>query len=353
MNRTAAELAGFLGGRLTGSGDVRIGSVSELDTAGDGDLTYAEPRFVDRIAGCRASCVLVGTDTEPSLLTGRTSIGVPNPKAAFARAARWLMPPPVPPPGVHPTAIIGDGVDLGHRVHVGAYTVIDDGVRVGNNTAIHSGCYIAGGCQIGSDCTIHANTVLYAGVEIGDRVVLHAGVVLGSDGFGYVREDDGYVQFPQLGKIRLEDDVDVGANSTLDRGSLGRTLVEQGAKIDNLVHVAHNVRIGKRTVIAAQTGVSGSCDIGSDAVIAGQVGIADHVRIDDGAIVGAQCGIPSGKRVRAGKVFWGTPARPLDDIKVQQAHISRLPKMAAELASLRAEVDRLREAVGRSEDPPA
>jgi UDP-3-O-[3-hydroxymyristoyl] glucosamine N-acyltransferase len=342
MNRTAEELATFLGGRFIGNPGELVESVAELDSAGPGDLTYAEPRFIDRVGASGASCVLVSeTDLADGDLNGKTLIVVSNPKAAFARAAEWIEPTPRPDPGVHPTAIIGRDVMLGDGVYVGAYVVIEDDVVVGADTSIYPGCYIASGCRIGSECVIHANSVFYSGVEIGDRVTIHAGGVVGSDGFGYVRDGDEYLKFPQRGRLLIQDDVEIGANSTVDRGSLGTTTIESGTKLDNLVHVAHNVRIGSRTVIAAQTGISGSCDIGDDAVIAGQVGIADHVRIDSGAIVGAQCGIPSGKRIRAGKVFWGTPARPLEQIKIQHAHISRLPKMAAELARLRGLVDQI------------
>jgi UDP-3-O-[3-hydroxymyristoyl] glucosamine N-acyltransferase len=337
MKRTAGELAQFLGGVVDGVSGESIEGVAELDSAGHGDLSYAEPRYLDRVDASQASCVLVSEGEFP----GTTTIQVSNPKAAFARAANWLIPPVRPKPGVHPTAVVSEGVQLGERVHVGAHAVIEDDVVIGNDTVVYPGCHIASQCRIGEGCTIRTNVVLYPGVEIGNRVVLHAGVVVGSDGFGYVRDADEYVQFPQLGRIRIEDEVEIGANSAVDRGSLGSTLIGRGTKLDNLVHVAHNVRIGARTVIAAQTGVSGSCDIGDDAVIAGQVGIADHVRIDSGAVVGAQCGIPSGKRIRAGRVFWGTPARPLDDIKIQQAHISRLPKMAAELARLKQLVEQL------------
>lgn len=337
MKRTAGELAALLGGALDGEPGEPIDNVAELDTAGPGDLSYAETRYADRVPASRASCVLVSEGVFPD----KTTITVRNPKAAFARAAGWLMPGVGPEPGVDPTAVVRAGVRLGSGVHIGAHAVVDADVVIGNGTAVYPGCHIAGGCRIGENCTIRSNVVLYPGVRIGDRVVLHAGVVVGSDGFGYVRDGEEYVQFPQLGEVRIEDDVEIGANSTIDRGSLASTRIERGTKLDNLVHVAHNVRIGKRTVIAAQTGVSGSCDIGDDAVIAGQVGVADHVRIDAGGVVGAQCGIPSGKRIRAGRVFWGTPARPLDDIKIQQAHISRLPKMAGELARLKGLVEQL------------
>jgi UDP-3-O-[3-hydroxymyristoyl] glucosamine N-acyltransferase len=274
---------------------------------------------------------------------GLTTIRVANPKAAFARAATWLFPRPRPEAGVHPSAVIAPTARLGGGVHIGPRAVLDADVSIGDNTVIQAGCHLGRGVTLGKDSTLFPNVVLYPDTVIGDRVIVHAGAVLGADGFRYVRDGGRYVAFPQRGTLEIGDDVEIGANATIDRGSLGRTVIGQGTKIDNLVHIAHNVMVGANTVIAAQTGVSGSCQIGDDVVIAGQVGVADHCRIDSGAVVGAQCGIPSGKRVRAGKVFWGTPARPLEDIKVQQAHIARLPRMAEELANVRKALERLTE----------
>jgi len=338
MKRTAGEVAEFLGSEVSGDATTVIGSVASLEDAGAGDLSYAEARHVDRVSASRAACILV-----PGGNFGcRTTIAVANPKAAFARASYWLLPERRPAPGVHPTAVVGGSVMLADDVTIGPWCVIEDGVEVGESTTVQAGCYIGEGCRIGVHSKLHANVVLYPGSCLGDRVIIHAGSVIGSDGFGYVRDGVGYVKFPQMGRLIIEDDVEIGAGTCIDRGSLGSTVIEKGTKLDNLCHVAHNVKVGGTTIIAAQTGISGSCTIGADAVLAGQVGVADHVRIDDGAVVGAQCGIPSGKRVRAGEVFWGTPARPLKDIKIQQAYISRLPKMAKELERLREEVEQLR-----------
>lgn len=335
MNTTAAELAEFLGGRLKGRPSQTIEGLADLESAGPGDLSYAEGRFLDRVAASRAGCVLVREGEFPD----RTTVHVGNPKAAFARAFAWLNPPVRPEAGVDQTARVADDVRLDSGVFIGPNTVVEAGVRIGKDSVVGAGCSIGAGSRIGASCRLHPNVVLYPGVELGDRVVLHAGVVVGSDGFGYVRDGDEYLKFPQLGRVRIEDEVEIGANTTIDRGSLGETVIGRGSKLDNLCHVAHNVRIGSRTVIAAQTGVSGSATIGDDAVIAGQVGIADHVRIDSGAVVGAQCGIPSGKRVRAGEVYWGTPARPLRDVKLQQAYISRLPRMAKDFERLRKKLE--------------
>ena len=338
MKRTAGELAEFLGGRLEGSPAEPIENVADLGQASEGDLSYAEPRYQDRVASSRASCVLVSEGEYPA----KTTIVVQNPKVAFIRAAEWLIPTARAVPGVHPTAVIGEDVELGDGVEVGAHVVIEDDVRIGSSTVVRPGCYIAAGCAVGSQCVIHANVVIYRGAQIGNRVILHAGVVIGSDGFGYVRDGDTLLKFPQRGRLVIEDDVEIGANTTIDRGSLGQTIIEKGTKLDNLCHIGHNVRIGGRTVIAAQTGVSGSCSIGADAMIGGQVGVGEGARIDDGSVIGGQSGVLNGKRSRAGQVLWGTPARPLKDIKLQQAYVARLPKMAKELQRLREEVQQLK-----------
>lgn len=340
MKRVTGELAEFLGGRLQGDGGRPVEALASLENAKEGDLSYAESRYLERVRDSRASCVLVPDGEFP----GQTTIVVDNPKAAFARAAAWLFPQPRPAAGIHPTAQIGAGVQLGSGVMIGPWCVIEDRVEIGPSTGVQAGCYIAEGVRIGAQCTVRPNVVFYEGVEVHDRVIIHAGVVLGSDGFGFVRDGDHYVKFPQIGQLVIEDDVEIGANTCIDRGALGATVIEHGTKLDNLCHIAHNVRIGANAVIAAQTGISGSCDIGADAVIAGQVGMADHVRIGAGAIVGGQCGILRGKRIRPGEMYWGTPARPLKDIKVQQAYLARLPRIAKEVDRLGQEVDKLKDA---------
>ena len=216
MKRAAAELAEFLGGRLEGDGDRVVEALASLETASEGDLSYAESRYLEQVRLSRASCVLVPEGEFP----GQTTIVVENPKAAFARAAEWLFPKSGPTAGIHPTAQIGKGVQLGAGVMVGPRCVIEDDVEIGPSTAVHAGCYIAEGVRIGAECTIRPNVVFYQGVEVHDRVVIHAGVILGSDGFGFVRDGAGYVKFPQIGRLVIEDDVEIGANSCIDRGAL-------------------------------------------------------------------------------------------------------------------------------------
>ena len=336
--KTAQEIADFVGGTLRGNGAETIDTVGSLERAGPGALAYAEASYLDQVASSRASCVLVSSGD----FTDRTVIVVDKPRVAFARVAQWLLPRVRPFEGVHPSAIVADGATLEYEVAVGAWTVIEAGARIGRSTIIFPGCYIGEGCRVGSDCVVYPHAVLYPGVEVGDRVIVHAGVVLGADGFGFVFDGTRHVKVPQVGHLTIGSDVEIGANSCVDRGALDETVVSDGAKIDNLCQVAHNVQIGTHAIISSQTGIAGSSRVGSQATIGGQVGIADYCRIDDHAMVGAQCGIPSRKRIPAGEVYWGTPARPLKDIKVQQAHVSRLPKMAEELKRLRAEIEELK-----------
>ena len=235
--------------------------------------------------------------------------------------------------------MIGGNVDIGPRAIVGNHT------RIGDGTTIGAACVIADGVEIGAHCRIDANVTICAGSKLGNRVIVQSGAVLGSDGFGYVRDDETgrYELFPQIGRLVIEDDVEIGANSTVDRGALDETRIRRGTKIDNLVHVGHNVQIGQDVVIAAQTGISGSSVIEDNVIIGGQVGIADHVRIEEGAILGAQSGIPTRKVIRGkGVVFWGTPARPIAEYLRELAFISRAARRSCELRASSCEPSELR-----------
>jgi UDP-3-O-[3-hydroxymyristoyl] glucosamine N-acyltransferase len=336
---TAAELAGLVGGRLVGDGGVPVGRVSAIAEAGAGDVVFVEDEklLADALA-CGASCVIVPAGAE---VGGRCAIEAARPKLAFALIAEVLHPPQKLAAQIHPTAVVAEGAQLGEGVYVGAGVCVGEGARVGAGTQLHSNCVVGRGVRVGRDCVLRPSVVLYEGVTLGDRVVLHAGVVVGADGFGYVRDEAGtYHKFPQLGTVVIEDDVEVGAGSCVDRGALGETRVGRGTKIDNLVQVGHNVRIGERVVIAAQTGISGSTVIESDAVIGGQVGFGDHARVQSGAVIGSQAGVLPGKIVRPG-VWWGTPVQPLEEYKRLHALWGRLPRMRDELAELKRQVREL------------
>ncbi|HYN84792.1 MAG TPA: UDP-3-O-(3-hydroxymyristoyl)glucosamine N-acyltransferase [Pyrinomonadaceae bacterium] len=337
---TAAELAEVVGGRVAGDGGARVRDVAGLDAAGEGDVAFVEDaKHVERARASKATCLIVPAGVS---VEGRCVIEAARPKLAFALAAAALRPARRRAPGVHASAVVAEGAELGDDVHVGPHAVVSEGATVGARTQILAGAVVSEGARVGADCVLHPNVVLYERVTLGDRVILHAGVHVGADGFGYVRDEAGeYRKFPQIGTVVIEDDVEIGAGSCVDRGALGETRVGRGTKLDNLVQVGHNVSIGERVVIAAQTGISGSTVIESDAVIGGQVGMGDHARVSRGAVVGSKAGILPGKIVRPGAVVWGVPVRPLDEYKRLNAHFGRLPQMRDDLNELKARVAEL------------
>jgi len=332
MTRTSGEIAQYLGARLEGDAFVDVVGVASPERAGPHDLIYVDSsRHLSRALTSAAPVVVVPLGAG---LAGKTVLEVKDPKLAFAKAAAWIVERPGDQAAIHPTAVVSSTARLAAGVSIGPYVVIEDECSVGQNTTIAAFCYVGREAQVGEDCWLHPRVTLYQGAHLGNRVEVHSGAVIGSDGFGYVFGEGRQWKFPQIGNVEIADDVVIGANTTIDRGSLETTHVGNGVKIDNLVQIAHNVRIGEHSVIAAQTGVSGSSTIGRQCVVAGQVGIADHCRIEDGAILGAQAGIPSGKTIRRGQTVWGTPARALDKFKEQYALVARLPGLAERVRKL-------------------
>lgn len=323
MKRTAHEIAQYAGGELRGDGTIMIDSIASLKNAGPFDLSYAEEKFQAEVVSSRAGCVFIRTGEFPS----KTVIVVKNPKLAFARAAAWLLAESEQELGIHPSATIAPTATIGENVKIGAGAVLESGVSIGHGTVIEAGCYVGKNTTIGNHCTVYPRVVIYKNVTIGSRVIIHAGAVIGADGFGFVNDGAAHIKFPQVGTVVVEDDVEIGANTCIDRGSLETTVIRRGVKLDNLIQIAHNVEIGQHTVIAAQTGISGSSTVGAECFIGGQVGIGEHATIDDKSIIGGQGGVLNGKHVRAGgEVLWGTPVRPLREFLVQQAYLARLTK---------------------------
>jgi UDP-3-O-[3-hydroxymyristoyl] glucosamine N-acyltransferase len=261
-----------------------------------------------------------------------------HPKFAFAKAAALLVGPSPIASGVHPTAIVAPLARIAGGVGIGPYAVIGEDVHVGEGTQIGPHTVVAAGCRIGSHCRIHSRVTLYGGVRVGDRTEIHAGAVIGADGFGYARDEGKYWKFPQIGIVEIGEEVEIGANTTIDRGSLGNTRIGDGVKLDNLVHVGHNCQIGAHTVIAALTGISGSCVFGKNVVIGGQAGFGERVHLEDGAVIGGQSGVLGGKIVRSGQTVWGTPARSMDKFKEQYVWHTRLPELAARIKELEAKL---------------
>lgn len=329
MQRSLKDVAEFLGASLKGDGQAVVSGVASLQSAKSGDLVFVEDaKHLPSAMASSASAVIAGgfaangAHAKPVLVAAQ-------PRLAFARAAAWLRSESAGAPGIHSSAVVHASAKLAHDVTIAERAVIRENVVIGERTIVEAGAVVGPDVEIGRDCHLYPNVTIYPGAEIGDRVVVHAGAVLGSDGFGYVRDakTGRYEKFPQIGRLIIEDDVEIGANSTIDRGALDVTRIRRGTKIDNLVHVGHNVEIGEDVVIAAQTGLSGSAVVEKNVIIGGQVGIADHVRIEKGAILGAQSGIPSKKVIRGkGVVFWGTPARPIKEYLKELAVLARLAK---------------------------
>lgn len=336
--KTVAELSQRVGGVVFGDGSLMIHRVASLDAAREGEIAYVEDeKFSELAQTSKASCLIVPPGTQ---LNVPCFIQVSNPKLAFALIAAVLHPPKTREPEIHPTAVIAGDCRIGENVFVGAFVCLGEGSSIGDGTQIRAGAKIGDGVTIGEHCVIHPNVFIEDQMTIGNRVVLHAGVVIGADGFGYVRGDDAYHKFPQIGTVIIEDDVELGANTTVDRGALGRTRIGKGTKLDNMVHVGHNCDIGERVVIAAQTGISGSVTIEDDCVIGGQVGFGDHIRVQSGAVIGSKAGVLPGKIVRPG-VWWGIPIQPLGEYKRLNAHISRLPHTREEIKQLKDRVQQL------------
>ena len=327
------ELADWLNATFEGDGERELRGAAELEKAGSEDLSFvSSPKYWKLAEASAAGCLI---STQDFLSPGRTVIRANDARASFARALYRLYPMPKAQAGVHPSAVLGENVTLGDEVYVGPYVVIADHVRIGARTRIYAGSSIGSHVVIGEECLLHPRVTLYDSVEIGDRAILHSGCVLGADGFGFVMTGGRYEKFPQVGTVKLGNDVEVGANTCIDRAALGVTSIGNGVKLDNLVHIGHNCRIADHVVIAAQTGLSGAVLVDEYAVIGGQVGIGDKARIESRAVLGSGCGILTSKIVRSGQTVWGTPARPLKDYLEQLAHAARLPQMQAELRQLR------------------
>ncbi len=335
MTRTAGELAEYLGAKLEGPAGALISGVASPERARATDLIYVDSaRHSERAATSVSVCVVAPPGTR---LSGKAIIESPHPKFAFAKAAGWLAQTPSPQTSIHPTAIISSSARIAVNVCVGPYAVVERGAEIGARTTIEAFCFVGRDSRIGEDCRLHPRVTLYAGVHVGNRVEVHSGAVIGADGFGYVFGEGQHLKFPQIGAVEIADDVEIGANTTIDRGSLDDTCIGRGVKIDNLVQIAHNVKIGEHSVIAAQTGISGSSTLGRGVMAGGQAGIGDHCNIQDGAVLGGQSGILPGKVIRAGQTVWGTPARPLEKFKKQYAWLARLPELMERVRQLEEE----------------
>jgi len=317
------DLAGATGCRLDGAADVEIRGVRSLEEAGPEDLSFvAREAYLSRLAGSRAGAVIVGEGWSP---VDRSALRTRNPYLALARALALLQPGREIEPGIHPTAVVGPEAAISPLATVGPLCLIGRAASLGDHTVLEGQVAVGEGVRIGNHCRLAPQVVLRDGVQLGDRVIIHSGTVIGADGFGYARDGARYVKIPQVGRVVIEDDVEIGANVAIDRATLGETRIGRGTKIDNLVQIAHNVQVGADTVIVAQVGISGSTRIGARVTLAGQVGIVDHVEIGDDVIVGSQAGVS--KDIPPRSVVLGAPAIPHQEYKRQLAAFARLPEL--------------------------
>ena len=333
--RSLAEIAELIGGKLEGDGTLAITGVADLQGAGPTEISFfAHPRYEAAARQTRAGALLVGPQAPKDL--GKARIRVANPSAAFTRVAVLFAPPEVPRmDGIHPTAVISGKARLGRNVGVGPHAVIEEETVVGDGTQIGAGSYLGRNVKVGSGCLLHPRTYIGDRCVLGNRVVLHAGAVVGADGFGYEMKDGKHQKVPQLGYVQIDDDAEIGANTTIDRGRFARTHIGEGAKIDNLVMIAHNCVVGPHSVIVAQSGLSGSTTTGHHVTIAGHVGTVGHIHIGSGAILTAKSGVT--KDVPEGQTWRGAPARPIKEQMEMEAYVQQLPDLVKRLRALEGE----------------
>jgi UDP-3-O-[3-hydroxymyristoyl] glucosamine N-acyltransferase len=328
---TLQELASLSGGELTGDPSLQITGAASLVEAAPGEISFfANRKYVGLLRKTRASAVFIPADFAESITPAQ--IRVSNPTKAFEQVVLKFAPTPITfAPGFHPSAVVEASAQLGDRVSIGPLAVIEAGAKIGDDTIIGAGSYVGHETVIGSACHIYPHVTIRERSRIGSHVIIHSGAVIGADGFGFEMVDGRHQKIQQLGIVQIDDDVEIGANTTVDRARFGRTWIQEGVKIDNLVQIAHNVVIGKHSVIVAQAGISGSTRVGERVTMAGQVGIVGHVEIGDGTIIAAQSGV---SKSLPGGVWFGYPAVPFAQAKDQIAWIHRLGKLFARVKEI-------------------
>lgn len=341
MNASLSEIAALVQGVVIGDKNLTISALSPIDNIIDNALVFAEGS--DNLKQAEASNAIAIIVASNVTRGNKPIIQVSNPFVAFIKLVNHFYPERKPAPGIHPTALIADQVIVGKDVSIGAYVVIESGSVIGDNCIIKSHVHIGYNVSLGANTTIHPQVTIYDNCKIGARVCIHASTVIGSDGFGYALEDGQHLKFPHVGHVVIEDDVEIGANSVIDRGTLGTTVIGEGTKIDNLVQVAHSVKLGKHNILCAFTGIAGSTVSGNHVIFAANVGVSDHVRIDDGVILGARSGVPPRKHLKQGNIYLGSPARPRDKAIEQELATTRIPLMRRNLKALTEKVAQLAE----------
>ncbi|MBN1522111.1 MAG: UDP-3-O-(3-hydroxymyristoyl)glucosamine N-acyltransferase [Candidatus Aureabacteria bacterium] len=341
MKKTLQEISQLLQGRIIGDEKVVISGVSGIKEAQAGDITFlANARYACLVSESRASAVIIDKEFSTKNIRGKSFIVVENPSLSFARLVELVAPVQVKfDPGISEKSHLGEGVKTGTDVHIAPFAVLDKNSFIGDRTVIGAGSYIGQETKIGKDCLIYPNVSIRERVVIGDRVIIHSGAVVGSDGFGFSTVKGVHKKIPQIGTVIIEDDVEIGANVTIDRARFGKTIIHKGTKIDNLVQIAHNVEIGDNTIIVAQTGIAGSTVIGKNVILAGQSGVNGHISISDNAVIAARAGVI--RDVKQGEVVSGYPALSHNKTKRIQIAMTRLPEMLKKLSELEKKINEL------------
>jgi UDP-3-O-[3-hydroxymyristoyl] glucosamine N-acyltransferase len=339
MKKRLKELAEVVGGTVVGDEEIEISGVAPIEEARSGEITFiANPKYLPKLSETDASAVIVSREIPSS---HKALLCVNNPYLAFAKIFTLFSEKPYQSKGVDSHAWVSPTARLGREVTIYAFVSIGDRCTIGDRVTIYPGVYVGEGSSVGDDSVFYANVSIYPGTLIGKRVILHSGVVVGSDGFGYVKEGKKNVKIPQMGTVEIEDDVEIGANTTIDRATFGKTVIRRGVKIDNLVQVAHNVVIGEDSIIVAQVGIAGSTKIGSNVTLGGQVGVADHVEIGDNVMVGAQSGI--GQDLAPNQAYTGSPVLPHRDFLRAAMSFPKLPGMRKTLVEMEKRLKKIEE----------
>ncbi len=345
MEKNLKEIANFLGGRVIGNENAVVGGLGTLDEATEGQLTFlANPKYAAKVETTKATAVIVPPGAERY---GKNVIEVKNPYLAFAKLLTIFHVKPHAPKGIMEGALVGKDVVTGEDITIYPGAYVADGVKIGNRVVLYPGVVLYEGVEIGDDVTLHANVTVREGCRIGNRAIVHGGVVIGSDGFGYAPDGKSYQKIPQIGVVVIEDDVEIGANTTIDRAALGVTLIKRGTKIDNLVQIAHNCIIGENCIIVSQTGISGSTKLGEHVTLGGQVGIVGHLDIGDNVMVGAKSGVHNS--ITAGQIYSGYPAFPHKEWLKAASVFSKLPEMRKTINNLEKRIQELESKLEASE----
>jgi UDP-3-O-[3-hydroxymyristoyl] glucosamine N-acyltransferase len=339
MKLKISEIAKLVNGEIEGDVDLEISGIAKIDEAKAGQLTFiSNPKYVKFADETSASAILVNKDFPK---TRKTVIRTENSYLAFLAVLKRFHPDKnTVDSGIHASTVIHSSTSIGENAAIGAFVFIGKNCKIGNSVKIHPGVVISDDVVIGDNAAIYPNVTIRERVELGNNVIIHNGTVLGSDGFGFAREGEMYHKIPQVGTVIIEDDVEIGSNCTIDRATLGETRIRKGAKLDNLIQVAHNVVVGENTVIAAQTGISGSTKLGKDVVVGGQVGFVGHIEVGDGTSIGAQSGVS--KNLPPNAIYFGYPAKPLMQAKREEAALRKLPELLKRISELKRQVKDLR-----------